>query len=43
MIRVIIVQKDACYAFSPASAVYPAEFFSCYVEVHLCAGVAFHG
>ena len=43
MIRVIIVQKDACYAFSPATAVYSAEFFSCSVEVYLRAGVAFHG
>ena len=39
-----MVQKDACYAFAPASAVYSADFFfSCYVDVHLRAGVAFHG
>ena len=43
MITVIIVQKDVCYAFSTASAVCSAEFFSCYVEVHLRAGAAFHG
>ena len=40
-----MVQKDACYAFPPANAVYSADFFffSCYVDVHLRAGVAFHG
>ena len=27
MIRVIIVQKDACYASSSANAVYSADFF----------------
>ena len=42
MIRVITDQKDACYAFSPIKAVYPADSFHA-VGVDLRAGVIFHG
>ena len=44
MITVIDHCSKICLLwFLPVSAVYSEDFFSCYIDVHLLVGVAFHG